>query len=453
MRPPLLDRLGLGRPDLRAWALYDFANSAFQTTIVAAVFPIYYRKVAAGGQSEALAMSRFAWATALAILIVAIAAPILGAIADRAPIKKRLLGVFLGIGVVTTAAMYWIGPGDWTLALTLFVLGNIGVAGSIVFYESLLPHLVSGDELDRVSAAGYAVGYLGGGLLLAVNLLMIQRPALFGFADAGTATRAAFVTVAVWWLVFAIPLFRRVAEPRVPASARGPQPALAAALRRLATTFRDLRRFRDAFLFLVAFLIYNDGIQTMIRMATIYGTAIGLPEGALITALLMTQFIGIPCAFAFGAIAHRMGARAAVMGGLAVYVVIAVLGYYMTTAAHFFTLAALVGMVQGGTQALSRSLFASMIPRDRSSEFFAFFSVFERYAGVLGPALFALVVERTGSGRSAILAIAGFFLGGAAMLAFVDVRRGRAAARAADGAGLPATGGGTSGPQDARTPR
>jgi MFS transporter, UMF1 family len=430
----LLERLGLGRADLRAWAMYDWANSAFQTTIIAAVFPIYYQKVAAADLPEALAMSRFAWATTLAILIVAIVAPILGAIADYTAIKKRLLGMFIGIGASATAAMFWIQRGDWSLALVLFVIGNIGVAGSIVFYESLLPHLVGEDQLDRVSSAGYAIGYLGGGMLLAINLLMIQEPELFGIPDAGTGTRLALASVAVWWVVFSIPLFRRVPEPAVrrELDERSGAGALSGGVTRLMETFRELRRYRDAFVFLLAFLLYNDGIQTMIRMATIYGTGIGLPERAMITALLLTQFIGVPCAFLFGMAASRTGARTGVFVGLGVYILITLLGYFMRTAAHFYALAVLVGMVQGGTQALSRSLFASMIPRHKSSEFFAFFSVFERYAGVLGPAIFAFVIERSGSGRAAILAVAVFFVVGAAILAFVNVERGRAAARAAE---------------------
>jgi UMF1 family MFS transporter len=430
----LLERLGLGRKDLRAWAMYDWANSAFQTTIIAAVFPIYYQKVAAAGQSEAVAMGRFAWATTIAILIVAIIAPVLGAIADYTPIKKRLLGVFVAIGATATIVMYWIREGDWTFALVLFVIGNVGVAGSIVFYEALLPHLVDEKDLDRVSAAGYAIGYVGGGGLLAINLLMIQKPALFGIPDAGTATRLALASVGIWWVVFSLPLFRHVREPAVglEADERPGGNALVSGTKRLIETFHELRRFRNAFVFLLSFLLYNDGIQTIIRMATIYGTGIGLPERAMITALLLTQFIGIPCAFVFGMIGSRIGAKIAIFAGLAVYLVITVLGYFMSTAAHFFALAILVGMVQGGTQALSRSLFASMIPRYKSSEFFAFFSVFERYAGVLGPAIFAFVIERSGSGRAAILAVALFFIVGAAILSFVDVDEGRRAARKAE---------------------
>ena len=414
--------------------MYDWANSAFQTTIIAVVFPIYYQKVAAAGQPEAVAMSRYAWATTLAILIVAIVAPLLGAIADYSAVKKRLLGAFLVIGATATAGMYWIERGDWSLALTLFVIGNVGVAGTIVFYESLLPHLASETELDRVSTAGYAIGYLGGGTLLAINLVMIQKPELLGIPDSGMATRLALASVAVWWVLFSIPLFRSVPEPpaRLESDERPGASALLTGARRLGETFRELRRYRDAFVFLLAFLLYNDGIQTMIRMATLYGTGIGLPESAMIGALLLTQFIGVPCAFLFGMAASRVGAKTGVFVGLGVYLLITVLGYFMTTSTHFFALAILVGMVQGGTQALSRSLFASMIPRHKSSEFFAFFSVFERYAGVLGPAIFALVIERSGSGRAAILAVAIFFILGAGILAFVDVGRGRMAARAAE---------------------
>ena len=210
----LLTRLGLGRRDLRAWAMYDWANSAFQTTIIAAIFPIYFQKVAAADLPGPVATARFAWGTTISIIIVAVVAPLLGAVADYAAVKKRFLGIFLAIGAIATAAMYFIGRGDWQLALALFVVGNIGVAGSIVFYESMLPHLVGQDELDRVSSAGYAMGYIGGGVLLAINVLMMSKPGLFGLASREVAVRASFASVAVWWVVFSIPLFRDVPEPR-----------------------------------------------------------------------------------------------------------------------------------------------------------------------------------------------------------------------------------------------
>jgi len=430
----LLERLGLGRPELRAWAMYDWANSAFQTTIIAAVFPIYFHNVVAADLGDSLSTSRFAWATTLAIVIVALVAPLLGAIADFAAMKKKMLGVFLAIGVVSTTAMFWVRAGDWAFALVLFIFGNIAVAGSIVFYESLLPHLVGEDELDRVSSAGYAIGYLGGGVLLAINLLMIQQPSWFGIPDAGTAVRLSLASVGIWWLVFSIPLFRQVPEPRrrIEADESLTGSLVGTGVRRLVETFHELRRYKQAFLLLVAFLVYNDGIQTIIRMATTFGSQIGIDQNAMITALLITQFIGVPFAFLFGIVAGRIGAKIAVFAGLGVYAFIITLGYYMTSAAHFYALAIMVGMVQGGTQALSRSLFASMIPRHKSSEFFAFFGVFERYAGILGPLVFAAMVDMTGESRNAILAVLGFFVVGGAILVFVDVDAGRQAARQAE---------------------
>lgn len=431
----LLERLGLGRPELRAWAMYDWANSAFQTTIVAAVFPIYYSKVLAVNLSEADATSSYAWATTLAIFLVALVAPVLGSLADYAAMKKRMLAAFMGIGTAACVAMFWLTSGEWQFALTLFVIGNIGVAGSIVFYEALLPHLAAPEELDRVSSAGYAIGYLGGGVLLAVNLAMIQKPELFGLADAGIGTRLSFVSVGVWWALFSIPLFRKVPEPAVAApGAVRERVSIALGIRRLKATFSELRNYKQAFLFLLAFVVYNDGIQTIMRMASFYGATMGLDSGAMITALVMTQFIGVPAAFAFGMIASRIGAKTAVFIGLTVYAAISILGYYMTTAAHFFALAGLVGLVQGGTQALSRSMFASMIPKQKSSEFFAFFSVFERYAGILGPLVFGWVAAYWGNSRNAILAVVIFFIVGALLLTRVDVEAGRRQARAGEAA-------------------
>ena len=436
----LLDRIGLGRRELRAWAMYDWANSAVQTTIIAAIFPIYFQKVSAAGLAAPVATSRFAWATTIAIVIVAVVAPILGAIADYTPIKKRLLASFLAIGAAATGAMFFLTPGGWQLALGLFILSNVGVASSIVFYDSLLPHIVRDGELDRVSTAGYALGYLGGGVLLAINIVMMANPSWFGLPDRDTAVRASLASVAVWWIVFSIPLFRRVPEPRaLQRDARATGSPIADAFRRLIQTFRELRRYRQAFLLLLAFLVYNDGIQTMIRMATIYGTEIGIDENAMIGALLITQFIGVPFGFLFGMFAGKVGAKRAVFAGLAAYSLITLLGYFMRTATHFFALAVMVGMVQGGTQALSRSLFASMIPKQKSSEFFAFFGVFERYAGILGPAVFAWVVANSGTSRNAILSLLGFFILGGLLLTFVDVNEGRRAAREAERLSSPET--------------
>ena len=422
-----LARLGLHRPELRAWAWYDWANSAFITTVVAAVFPIYYAKVAADGLGDATATFRYGIATTIALTAIAVLSPILGALADITGGKKRLLAAFAGLGIAATAGLALVGRGDWQLALGLFMLGNIGVYGSFTFYDALLPHIAKPEELDRVSAAGYALGYLGGGVLLAINLAWIQQPAWFGFPDAGAATRAAFLSVAVWWALFSIPLLRRVPEPAVdPAAAAGA--SLRTAFVRLTHTLRELRRYRHAFTMLVAFMLYNDGIGTIIRMATLYGTQVGIDQGSLIGALLLVQFIGVPAAFLFGAVAARIGAKTAILGSLVLYTVISVLAFRMTTARDFMILAALVGLVQGGSQALSRSVFASLIPKDRTAEFFGFFAVFEKFAGIFGPLLFSAAVALTHSNRAAILSVIVFFVAGGALLVTVDIDEGRRAA-------------------------
>lgn len=421
-------RLGLHRPELRAWAMYDWANSAFVTTIMTAVFPIYYANVAGKGLSLDVAESRFTLSTTLGLAFIALLSPLLGVIADFLPIKKRLIGGFLAIGVTSVALMFFIGPGDLLLASILFVIASIAVNGSFVFYDAMLPHIADPEEMDRVSTAGYALGYIGGGILLAVQLTWIMHPEWFGLPEGTLPVRIAFVSVAIWWAVFSIPLFRRVGEPRIRQPATEPLPVvIRASFRQLAATLRELRQFRDAFIMLLAFLIYNDGVGTIIRMATAYGEEIGLKTGDMITALLIVQFVGIPASFAFGHVAGKVGTRRAIFAGLATYAVISVLGYFMTSALHFYVLAGLVGLVQGGVQALSRSLFASMIPRHKSSEFFGLFAVFEKFAGILGPALFAVAVAAFGSSRPAILSIIGFFVVGAALLARVDVAAGQRA--------------------------
>jgi len=428
----VLNRIGLNRPELRAWAMYDWANSAFQTTIIAGVFPIYFARVAAAGLPENIQDSRYLWTTTAAIVIMALLAPIFGAMADAKPIKKTLLSAFMLVGSACCLGMWFIRDGDWMLALMLFGLGNIAVAGSIVFYESLLPHIATPHELDKVSTAGYAMGYIGGGVLLAVNLLMIQQPGWFGLPDAGVATRLSFVTVGVWWILFTIPVLRRVAEPVItrPSGATTVGGEVQAAFTQLRKTFHELKHYKHAVLMLVAFFLYNDGVQTIIRVATLYGEGIGIDTGSMITALLLVQFVGVPCSFLFGALAGRIGAKRGIFLGLSVYLVITVLAYFMTNATHFYALAIMVGLVQGGTQALSRSLYASMIPKAKSSEFFAFFGVFERYAGILGPAMFAIVAGE-GSSRNAILSLVVFFVAGMIVLSRVDVDEGQRAAREA----------------------
>lgn len=422
--------------------MYDWAISSLQTTIVVAVFPTFFVKVPAHDLPESGATAAYAAANTIAAVIVAFLSPILGAVSDVAGTRKRFLAVAMGVGTLATAGMFFIRQGDLALATSLFVIALAGGTASVVFYEALLPQLARPDEIDRVSTAGYAVGYIGGGLLLALNLAWIQQPAWFGLPhgpglsanDATLPARLAFLSVSIWWLLFSIPLFRRVPEPprRLKADESPGQFSLVAPFRRLGETLRALRGYRQAFLMLLAFLIYNDGIQTIIKMATAYGTEIGIGETPLIAAILVVQFVGIPFSFFFGMLADRIGAKRAILLGLLVYTAISIVGYFMRTAVHFVILAGLTGMVQGGTQALSRSLFAVLIPRHKAGEFFGFYSVFEKFASIFGPLVFAATIAITGSSRNAILSVILFFAVGAWLLSLVDVEKGQAAARASD---------------------
>jgi MFS transporter, UMF1 family len=428
---PILERLGLHRVELRAWAMYEWATTGMWAVIVATIFPIYYQTVAAAGVPGPVALRNFALATTLGIVLVAVAAPVLGAITDRAALKKPLLATFAGVGIAGSGLLFFVAEGDWLMGLGFFVLVNIGANGSIVFYDALLPHVARPHEVDRVSTGAFAIGYLGAGLLLAFCLLMIQAPGLFGLPEGTLPVRLSFLAVAVWWAVFSVPLLRRVAEP-VPEALPGEVltgGTVAFALHRIVSTFRSLRSYRNAFLLLIAYLIYGDGIGTIIRMAAIYGAELGLAQGHLIGAIVMVQFVGVPFTFLFGTLAGRIGTKRALFLGLLVYTGITVLGYFMTTALHFWALAFLVGTVQGGTQALSRSLFASMIPAYKSGELFGFYGVMDKFAGMMGPTIMGLVAAATGSTRLGILSVVAFFVVGGTLLYMVDEDEGRRVAR------------------------
>jgi UMF1 family MFS transporter len=432
-RKGLLERLALHRPELRAWAMYDWAISGMQTTVMVAIFPIFYIQVAGAEAGATAATQWWAISNGVATAIVAVLSPILGTIADFAAAKKKLLAITTGLGIVACAAIYFVQPGQLLLASVLFVLATIGAAAAVVFYDALLPHIASSGEVDRVSTAAYAIGYLGGGVLLALNLAMVLKPEWLGM-DRLSATRLVMISVALWWLVFSLPLFRRVPEPprRLEADEQVGQNPVRVAMVRLIETFRKLRAYKHAFLMLVAFLIYNDGITSVQRMAVAYGTELGIEQHSLIAAVLIVQFVGIPATFLFGSLAAAIGAKRSILAGLIVYAGVSVFAYSMTTAVHFYILAGILGLVQGGTQALSRSLFATLIPRHQSGEFFGFYSVFSKFAGIWGPFLFAGILGATGSSRNAILSVIVFFIIGGTILMFVNVDEGARSARAAE---------------------
>jgi len=404
--------------------MYDWANSAFATTIMAAVLPSFYSSVASANLEKTTASSYWGYTNTVAMLIIAFSAPLLGAIADHKGNKKRFLGWFAFGGILATALMIFISKGDWVIASILYIFGRIGFAGSNIFYNSLLPHIVDNDRVDRVSATGYAYGYLGGGLLLSINLLMIMKPGMFGISNAEWGVRLSFLTVAVWWALFSLPLLINVPEPVSRETTKDTFKSIDEGFKRLRGTFKEIKQYRELVKFLFAYWLYNDGIGTIIIMAVIFGMEIGIGQFHLIGAILLVQFVGIPFSLIFGRLSERIGTKNSILIALFIYGLITVLGYFMTKAIHFWVLAFMVATVQGGAQALSRSMFSSMLPRDKSAEFFGFYDVSSKFSGIIGPAIFGIIGQITGSSRFGILALILFFVTGALLLNSVKVDGG-----------------------------
>lgn len=398
-----------------AWALYDWANSAFATTVMAGFFPVFFQRFWSTDVTATETTARLGYGSAIAGAVIAVLAPILGAIADRGGTRKKFMFAWTLLGVLATGALYFTAKGDWFAALTLFVLATIGFNGGIVFNDALLLDVAKPGELDKVSAFGYSLGYLGGGLLFLVNMLMVQSPTTFGLKDASQAVQVSFLTVAVWWLVFTIPVMRGVRE-----SAQGPKlgafKAIATGFRELGNTISHVRQYRTLMLFLVAYWFYIDGVNTIIKMAVNYGTALGLDTGALLKALLITQLVGFPAALLFGWLGNKIGPRQGILIGLVVYAGITVYAYFLDTEGEFLALAIAVGLVQGGVQSLSRSLFARLVPEGKNAEFFGFFNMMGKFATVLGPLLIAVVAGVTHNERASIISLVLLFVIGGFLL-------------------------------------
>ncbi len=411
------------------WIMYDWANSAFVTTITAAVLPVYYASVAAVNLEPHIRTAYWGYTTAIALLLVAIIGPVLGAMADFRGAKKRFLTIFALIGIAGAALLFFVTEGNWLQASLFYIIGSVGFAGANVFYDALLVYVADEDERDMVSSKGYAYGYLGGGILLAINLGMIM------FAPDGETTalmsRLSFLTVAGWWLIFTIPLWKYVNEParRILKGEENFNP-LQASFSRLAYTFGEIRKYRELFKFIIAFWLYNNGIGTIIVMATIYGTELGFSQLTTIGTLLMVQFVGIPFSLLFGRLGEKFGTKRSILLSLVIYSAVAIGGFFMYQEIHFWILGFGVAMVQGGSQALSRSLFSRMLPMSKSAEFYSFFSVSEKVAGTAGPLMFSVVSTVMGGSRLSIVSLIIFFILGGYMLTRVDENKGMRIAKA-----------------------
>ncbi|MEJ0035530.1 MAG: MFS transporter [Gammaproteobacteria bacterium] len=404
----------LRRPVI-GWALCDWANSAFATTVMAGFFPLYFKQFWNAGVAATESTFRLGLANGVASIIVALLAPLIGAVADKGGARIRLLMLFTVLGAAMTVGMFWVAKGEWVAAAVLYLVASLGFWGGNQFYDSLLTDVAEEKDYDLVSGYGYSLGYLGGGLLFLVNVLMVTKPAMFGIADASEGVRLSFVTVGVWWVLFTVPVLFWVDEKR--AAARLPVGAsIRAGFAELAGTIRHIGGDRTLLWFLLAYWCYIDGVNTIIKMAVDYGLSLGLNQSALITALLITQFVGFPAALAFGWLGQKVGPRAGIFIGIAVYTGVAVYAYFLKTEAEFYVLAIVIGLVQGGVQSLSRSLFGRLVPAGKAGEFFGFYNLMGKAAAILGPLITGIVALTTHDSRLAIVSISILFIVGAALL-------------------------------------
>jgi UMF1 family MFS transporter len=409
MSSPLLRR------PVVAWALYDWANSAFATTVMAGFFPVFFKQYWSVGTEPTLSTFRLGVGNGIGSFAMAVLAPLIGAAADRGGARVKTLALFTLLGVSMTASLYWVEKGEWQWAVLFYALASVGFSGGATFCDSLLLDVAEKSELDLVSSYGFSVGYLGGGLLFAINVWMTLSPSTFGLADAAAAVRVAFLSVAVWWAVFTIPLLLFVREKKVGA-ALSPVSAFRAGWRELLTTLTHIRQYRTLSLFLAAFWLYIDGVNTVIKMAVDYGMSIGLEAKSLIAALLITQFVAFPAALGFGWIGKRFGTRRGLMLAIAVYFCTTIWAYWLDSEREFYTMAVVIGLVQGGVQSLSRSYYGRLVPPDKAGEFFGFFNLIGKFAAVIGPLLTGGVALVTGSSRLAILSLVVLFAAGGALL-------------------------------------
>ncbi|HTT04254.1 MAG TPA: MFS transporter [Steroidobacteraceae bacterium] len=401
-----------------AWGLTSWANHSFLTTVVVGLFPIFFDNYWAKGVPGTTSTFLLGLTNSSSAATVMVLAPLLGAIADRRAQKRRWFSVFTLLGVVSTVLLALTGRSQAGLALGLFGLGSLGFWVGYSFQDALLTQVAEPAEMNRVSSFGFALGYLGGGLLFLLNAQLVRSPHTFGLADAVTAMRVAFLGVAAWWLVFSLPLLCYVRESAPTAEH--------SSWRELAATVRRVLGNRAVRSFLIAYWLYIDGINTLQFMAIDFGTKLGFPPGSLIEALLLVQFVSFPFALGFGRLGDWIGARAAIYLGLAVLSAVTAYGFYMHTVRQFFVLAVVFGTVQGGVQALSRAYFTRLIPRERSGEYFGFYNMLGKFAAVLGPVAMGTVALLTGSQRDSILVLIAFFIGGALLLRRADEPSGRA---------------------------
>ncbi len=430
--------------EIWGWAMYDWANSAFATTVMAGFFPIFFKQYWSYGADVNMSTAQLGFGNSIASLFVALMAPVLGAIADKGSAKKKFLIFFAYLGVLMTASLFFIQKGEWVWAIFIYTMGIIGFSGANVFYDSLLPGVARKDNIDYISSLGFSMGYLGGGLLFLVNVLMTLMPQKFGLADAGEAVRYSFLSVAIWWGFFTLFTIFWVQEKQKRIESRSVINIITEGFRQFAGTFKKIRHLKTIFLFLMAYWFYIDGVDTIIRMAVDYGLSLGFASNDLIVALLIVQFVGFPAALLFGKLGQFWGVRKSIFLAIGIYMLVTVWGTMMSSKNEFYILAVVIGLVQGGIQALSRSFYSRLIPVDKPAEYYGFYNMLGKFAAIFGPVLMGIVglfarrilmpsaptaaqIEAVGrlASRWSIGSVLILFIVGAVLFYFVDEEKGK----------------------------
>ncbi|MCB0414837.1 MAG: MFS transporter [Bdellovibrionales bacterium] len=401
-----------------SWAFYDWANSAFATTVMAAFFPVFFKQYWSEGIEVTKSTFVFGTANSIMGLFVALLAPILGAVADQSSLRMKFLISFTFLGGLATGGLYFVGQGQWLYAITLYALAAIGFAGSLTFYDSLLLLVCKPKDMDFVSSFGFALGYLGGALLFTVNVLMYTHTEWFGIENQALAIKLSFLSVAVWWLIFTLPIVIFVKEPPAKNNIKEVdfKKIIQSSFKEVFNTFTEIKRYQHIFFFLLAYFFYIDGVNTTIKMAVDYGMSIGFEPSLLIKAILLVNFFAFPATLIYLALTKKLGTLYGILIAIGAYCCIVLFAYFMQTPQHFILLSLGVGSVQGGIQALSRSYYGQLIPPDRSAEFFGFYNMLSKFSSILGPFLMGTVGLLTKDPRLSILSVLILFIIGGSIL-------------------------------------
>ncbi|MDN5346071.1 MFS transporter [Petrotoga miotherma DSM 10691] len=400
----------------RSWILYDWANSAYSVAITTALLPIFFKDYAAAQMPDYLSTAYWGYSSTIATLIVAILAPILGTIADYKNYKKRFLLFFLLMGVVFTASLSLIQEGQWFFALVLYVLSSIGFSGANVFYDSFLTDVTSKERMNWVSSSGFGWGYIGSTIPFLIGLIFILNPSLIGLNSTISATKLAFVITAAWWLIFSIPIMKNVKQTYYVEKTKTP---IKDSFKRITQFLKNLKGNKNVFLFLMAYFFYIDGVDTIIRMSSSYGLDVGLNANDLLVVFLVIQIVAFPFALLYGRLSKRFSTKSLIYFAIFVYTFITVFAFFLETIVQFWILAMLVASSQGGIQALSRSLYGRMIPKDRSAEYFGFYNIFGKFSAILGPFLVGIFTQIGKSSRWGVASLLFLFIIGAILFYFV----------------------------------